>query len=248
MKVKKCPYCGKRVSFLSTFSSRRKGEYVCERCGKESKVIIDKRMFFLFAVAVVISLAIMAGWIFAGLLSNPLGILLVAIPLVIFEFFTPKFVYYEPLKKYKKSMEARKAGIAYSDNLVTSDLNEKEKIVFPTPVQSEPAQATQNFQINSDVFNKIRAERNAARAELQGKELISDSAKINADDEENFVSIINDVSEQHVSTQAPLRKIHSEVKPKATIERSRHYIPIESDSHEEVKKSTGNRYSSNRKF
>lgn len=248
MKIKKCPYCGKRVSYFSAFSSRRKGEYVCERCGKESKVIINKKIFFLFALAVVISLAIMAGWIFAGLLSNPLGILLVAVPLVIFELFTPKFVRYEPLKKYKKSMEARKAGIAYSDNLVTSDLDEKEKISFTAPIQNEPLQATQSFQINSDVFNKIRAERNAARAELQGKELISDSAKISTGDEENFVSIINDVSEQHVSTQAPLKKIHSEVKPKVTIERSRHYIPIESDSHEEVKKATGNRYSSNRKF
>lgn len=50
----------------------------------------------------------MAGWILAGLVSNPLGILLVAIPLIIFTAASPNFVHYEPYKKYRKSMEAKK--------------------------------------------------------------------------------------------------------------------------------------------
>lgn len=78
----------------------------------------------------VISLAIMAGWILAGLVSNPLGILLVAIPLIIFTAASPNFVHYEPYKKYRKSMEAKKAGIAYSDNLLTSELDEDENYTF----------------------------------------------------------------------------------------------------------------------
>ena len=83
MKMRKCPYCGRRISYTSSFASRRKAEYICQKCGKESKVVIDKKVILFFVVAAVISLAIMAGWILAGLVSNPLGILLVAIPLVL---------------------------------------------------------------------------------------------------------------------------------------------------------------------
>lgn len=118
MKMRKCPYCGRRISYTSSFASRRKAEYICQKCGKESKVAVDKKVILFFIVAVVISLAIMAGWILAGLVSNPLGILLVAIPLIIFTAASPNFVHYEPYKKYRKSMEAKKAGIAYSDNLL----------------------------------------------------------------------------------------------------------------------------------
>ena len=75
MKMRKCPYCGRRISYASSFASRRKAEYICQKCGKESKVAVDKKVILFFIVAVVISLAIMAGWILAGLVSNPLGIL-----------------------------------------------------------------------------------------------------------------------------------------------------------------------------
>lgn len=107
MKMRKCPYCGRRISYASSFASRRKAEYICQKCGKESKVAVDKKIILFFIVAVVISLAIMAGWILAGLVSNPLGILLVAIPLIIFTAASPNFVHYEPYKKYRKSMEAK---------------------------------------------------------------------------------------------------------------------------------------------
>lgn len=99
MKMRKCPYCGRRISYTSSFASRRKAEYICQKCGKESKVAVDKKVILFFIVAVVISLAIMAGWILAGLVSNPLGILLVAIPLIIFTAASPSFVHYEPYKK-----------------------------------------------------------------------------------------------------------------------------------------------------
>ena len=136
MKMRKCPYCGRRISYTSAFASRRKAEFVCQKCGKESKVAVNKKVILIFILAVVISLAIMSGWIMAGLSSNPLGILLVAIPLIIFAALTPSFVHYEPFKKYKKSMEAKKAGIAYSDNLLTSELDKDDNYTFPSIILS----------------------------------------------------------------------------------------------------------------
>ncbi|MCD8026544.1 MAG: hypothetical protein LUF33_06370 [Clostridiales bacterium] len=117
MKVKRCPYCERRVSYSSAYSCRRKGEYFCERCGKESRVVVNKTIYLLFAVFALVTLGIMAGWLYSGLASNIFGVVLVAVPLIIFMMITPKFLYFEPLKKYKKSIEAKKAGFEYSDNL-----------------------------------------------------------------------------------------------------------------------------------
>jgi CXXC-20-CXXC protein len=243
MKMRKCPYCGRRISYTSSFASRRKAEYICQKCGKESKVAVDKKIILFFIVAVVISLAIMAGWILAGLVSNPLGILLVAIPLIIFTAVSPNFVHYEPYKKYRKSMEAKKAGIAYSDNLLTSELDEDENYTFPsiTPQQND---TDDNFEINTDVFNKIRAERNAARQRLDSNEISSDSSSF---EKQEYVSVINNTSENHASSGATLKKIHSEMPQHHAVNRSRHYINSEEAS-ENKKTDDGNRYSVNRKF
>ena len=32
----RCPYCGKRISYFTALSIRRRGEYYCKRCKKES--------------------------------------------------------------------------------------------------------------------------------------------------------------------------------------------------------------------
>lgn len=241
MENRKCPYCSKRISYISAYSSRRKAEYVCERCGKESKVVVNRKVVLAFLLSVVISVAIMVGWIFAGLAHNPLGILLVAVPFIIFTVISPKFVKFVPLKKYKKSMEARKAGIEYSNNLMTSELEENVGYTF-----GASADTGSDFKINSDVFNTIRAERNAAREKLKDDELISDSSEIKkpAEKSESYVPVIKNVSEKHSSDDVPLKKIHSETTPRMS--RTRHYIPEQEEK--EPKKPDGNRYSANRKF
>lgn len=241
MKNRKCPYCSKRISYVSAYASRRKAEYVCERCGKESKVVVNKKVILAFIFSAVIAVAIMVGWIYAGLSYNPLGILLVAVPLIIFTVISPKFVKFVPLKKYKKSMEARKAGIEYSDNLMISELEENDGYTF-----GASADTGSGFKINSDVFNTIRAERNAAREKLMDNELVSDSSEMQKTDEskESYVPVINNVSEKHSSDDVPLKKIHSD--STVNMARNRHYIP--SQEEKEPKKPDGNRYSANRKF
>lgn len=241
MKNRKCPYCSKRISYVSAYASRRKAEYVCERCGKESKVVVNKKVILAFIFSAVIAVAIMVGWIYAGLSYNPLGILLVAVPLIIFTVISPKFVKFVPLKKYKKSMEARKAGIEYSDNLMISELEENDGYTF-----GASADTGSSFKINSDVFNTIRAERNAAREKLMYNEPVSDSSEMQKTDEskESYVPVINNVSEKHSSDDVPLKKIHSD--STVNMARNRHYIP--SQEEKEPKKPDGNRYSANRKF
>ena len=200
-KKQRCPYCGRRMSYFSAFFSRRKAEYVCERCGKESKVVISKIIIPIFIIAASISLAIMGAWFVLKQMSNPLGILLVAAPLLIFLFVSPKFVQLEPLKKYKKSMEAKKAGIEFSDNLNALEIDDEK---------GTPLDNSGQFKVNADLFNQIKAERSTPREQANGNNLVSDSKQFEKD---SFVTVNQDVREEHSTTSVPLKKLHSEGSP-----------------------------------
>lgn len=240
-KKKKCPYCGKRISYFSSYFSRRKAEFVCPRCKKESRVVINKFVILAFVICALISVAVMVLWLMLGYASNPLGILLVAIPLIVFALISPRFVRYEPLKKYKKSMEARKAGIEYSDNLLVSEIDD---------TGSTASYDSGAFHINSDIFNEIKAERSIAKEQAEQNEIISDSSsKLGSTN----VYDIENVRENHAVSDAPLKRIRPN--------RSRHYIDAdvsetvsaaEQDDLEDIelepRKPEGNRYSANRKF
>ena len=110
MKKKKCPYCGRRVPYSVAFSRRRKAEYVCKNCGRESRVVINRSVILAFIICAIISIAIFVLWVYLKLTYNPLGIVAIAVPLIIFTIISPRFVRFEPLRKYKKTMEAKKAG------------------------------------------------------------------------------------------------------------------------------------------
>ena len=233
-KKKKCPYCGKRISYFSSFFSRRKAEFICPRCHKESRVVINKFVILALVICALISVGVMAAWISLGLVGNPLGILLVAVPMIIFGVISPRFVNYEPFKKYEKSMEARKAGIEYSDNLTISDIDS---------TGSSPLSDSGGFRINSDVFNEIKAERAMVREQGEQENIVSSSDSMGGTN----VYDIESVRENHAGSDAPLKKLghHSS--------RSRHYIAEdeteeqpEPEAEEELP--NGNRYSANRKF
>ena len=241
MKAKKCPYCSKRISYVSGFSSRRKSEYICTRCGKESKVVINKMIFVGFALAVAAAAGIMLYWIKSGNISNPLGILIVAAPLVIFMLITPAFLKYMPLKKYKKSMEAKKAGRVYSEN-ITGDIAD-EFDFKPIKTAYTVENTAPEVAIDTDVFNKLKQKRDAERMQLQQKINKPDDAE--KDKTVSFVPVINDVSENHASADAPLKKIRTD--SDAGFSRSRHYIEPKEES-DGTKKSDTNKYTANRKF
>lgn len=255
-KKNRCPYCGKRITYSEKFSYRRKAEYVCPRCGKESRVFINKKVILVFIICAILAAAIMTAWIVLDLTSNPLGILAVAFPLIIFGLVSPNFVRFEPLKKYQKSMEAKRAGIEYSDNLSISELDEEVGYV----------EGSNQFQINNDVFNKIKAERNATVVQAEDSDLVSDSAELENNIDSNigsgekmpYVEVTEDVRENHsAADDSPLKKIHSEG---TRINRSRHYIEEPVSAEEEIfgssentepkmsEKPDNNRFSANRRF
>ncbi|MED9968984.1 MAG: hypothetical protein UFA98_03095 [Ruminococcus sp.] len=220
---KRCPYCGKRVPYFSAYMSRRKAEYTCVRCGKESRVIIIKAVIVSFIICLVLSLSIFAAWIIMKMTSNPLGIVAVAFPLIVFLLISPKYVRFEPLKKYKNSMEARKAGLEYSDSFAISSIDDEKTTV---------SDATGQFKINEDVFNKIKSERGASKEQAESENIVSHSDHVEATKPgESYVPVNESVRNRHASDSAPLKKIHSEG---TRINRVRHYIPAPQSEEETV--------------
>lgn len=220
---KRCPYCGKRVPYFSAYMSRRKAEYTCVRCGKESRVIIIKAVIVSFIICLALSLAIFAAWIIMKMTSNPLGIAAVAFPLIVFLLISPKYVRFEPLKKYKNSMEARKAGLEYSDSFAIGSIDDEKTTV---------SDATGQFKINEDIFNKIKSERSASKEQSESENIVSHSGQPEASQpEERYVPVNENVRSRHASGNSPLKKINSDG---TRINRVRHYIPTPEPEEETV--------------
>ena len=154
----KCPYCGKNVSYPVAFLLRRRGEYFCKKCKKESNVHFSKWVWVAVLFTVLLSLMILVYFLFMTDRENLWYILAVMIPYIIFYLCSPFFIRLRPKKKFQDSLydtgmgdasaadpdptaaQAAKAVPAFVDDIVLEDENYK-------PV------------IDSNVFNSIKEER-----------------------------------------------------------------------------------------
>lgn len=144
MKLAKCPYCGRRLSYPSAFMYKSKGEYTCTRCKKKSNVSIDKKMWLLFILVFLIALVstiLIVMYIAAEAYAS---FLLVMIPFFIFYLLVPFFVKLRPLKKYREFVTQQQKYSA------------KQDIIAPI---TESNYVTDEPMINTDVFNQIKAKR-----------------------------------------------------------------------------------------
>lgn len=253
MKAKKCPYCGRRIPYLTVFDEKKQGEHICHRCGKESKIIVRKKIYGFFLLAVLCSAVIAALWIVSGYINKIWGVFLVAVPLVIFYLSTPGFIKILPLKKYKKSMEAAKAAREYS-----GDIQFKQSSVGNIP-DEEPEKTpliTQgdDFSINSQVFTSIKANRKKPATEDEANDNSASGKTVVVEKSpEKYIPVIENSREAHASSSenVPLRRIHKERPDYSDSQQEAEDVRIYSKKEEPAekkKKSDGSRYSSNRRF
>lgn len=143
MKLAKCPYCGRRLSYPTAFEYKSKGEYMCSRCKKESNVYINKKMWLAFFLALMVAAIIMTLVIMFIAEKSILSFLLVMIPFFVFYLFVPFFVTLRPLKKYR-------------DAVTLQQKLKKPDIISPISGsnidENEPV-------INRDIFNQIKSKR-----------------------------------------------------------------------------------------
>lgn len=154
----KCPYCGKEVSYPMAFLLRRRGEYFCKKCKKESNVYISKKIWIVFFIVLILSVSIMLYFLLMTFKDNLIYVPVALVPFVIFYLLVPLFVRLRPKKKFQDSL--------YDTEMVESPNAD------PDPTMAKSAKVVPAFvddivlgdddykpAIDSDVFNTIKEER-----------------------------------------------------------------------------------------
>ena len=166
MKITKCPYCGKQLTFMQAFIVRNRGEFFCNKCKKESNILIRKALIGPFVGATVLSLLILLLFFVATDRTNLWFMLFVALPFLGFYLLTP---FYVELKPRKKHMDA-----LYDTGMIDSPIVDpdptmaKTSRVIPTFVDDVVLTDHDKPVINADVFNAIKEERKIMEQESSG--------------------------------------------------------------------------------
>ena len=221
MKNKKCPYCGRRISYFTVFHEKKHGLYTCTRCKKECKIKTDFRLIIAFIAMCLAVVLFIILWNSSKNYNNFFGVVIVALALMVFYFLTPLFVRFVPLKKYKRNSEESQQ-------------------------QTIDSAGNENFHFNRDAFEKVRQNRAANQPKSAGEKA---NKVIEEIESEPYVPIIKDVSSSHASSDAPLRKVQKtppqiriiEAEPEYQDEDVRTYVP-------KAKRPDGSKYTANRKF
>lgn len=98
----KCPYCGKKISYLSSIKERADGEHYCKRCKRNSTIYFVRNIKIFIIVICLIALAMLSLFVFTPLRGNFLCIFLMFIPFIIFYLCIPLFIRFVPIKHKKK--------------------------------------------------------------------------------------------------------------------------------------------------
>ena len=98
LKMTKCPYCKGRVSYITGFIIKTKGEYVCNTCKGVSNVLLNKTLYAVASGICILALLIMMIYTSSCDHGDPIGILLVLLPFIAFYLIVPFFVRLEPCK------------------------------------------------------------------------------------------------------------------------------------------------------
>ena len=154
----RCPYCDKELSYVKVMSIRRRGEYYCNKCKKESNIHINKTIWIFFVCMMIPALVILGYYLFMTDRENVLFVLFVAIPFLLFYLFSPLFVRLRPKKKFQDAL--------YDTEMVNTPM------ANPDPTMASSAKVAPAFMddigmsdddykpaINADVFNAIKEER-----------------------------------------------------------------------------------------
>lgn len=60
----KCPYCGTKLNYAKTWALKRRGEYICPKCGGLSNVRLDPLLYRIGILAILIGAVFCAvGWL-----------------------------------------------------------------------------------------------------------------------------------------------------------------------------------------
>lgn len=196
MKLAKCPYCGKRVSYFTAFFMHNEGEHLCDKCKKESNVVIKKSIWGPFIAAVVIAILIVLGFLMVTDRTNFWFMLFVAVPFFVFYCFTPFFIVLKPKKKHMDSL--------YDTHMVEAPrVVPQTSKVLPTFVDDVILDDDEfKPSIDQDIFEAIKKDRSAVAKVDGGTKPISSFENISsnvapASDKTMPVADLKEIAQKH---------------------------------------------------
>lgn len=166
MKISKCPYCGKKLTYFQAYFLHNRGEFFCNKCKKESNVLIKKVLLIPFIIALLLSLLILALFLFMTDRTNLWFMFFVAVPFIGFYMLTPFFIDLKPRKKHM--------DVLYDTGIVESPIVDPDPTVASSskvvPAFVDDVVLTEDNKpvINKDVFNAIKEERKIVEDESSG--------------------------------------------------------------------------------
>lgn len=215
MNQRQCPYCGKPISYPAAFLLRRRGEYFCKKCKKESNVYLNKTIWIAFFFTFLISFAGLMYFLFMTNRENLWFILVVMIPYLIFYLCSPLFVRLRPKKKFQDSLYDTGMGDAPAadpDPTVAQSAKVVPAFVDDIVLGDEDYKPA----IDSDVFNSIKEERRVI-AETDGGtrsfdrfENISSSGTIGSTMQVDSLSDIPKIEEEKLTPSQLVERILEE--------------------------------------
>lgn len=191
MKITKCPYCSKQLTYFQAFFVRNKGEYFCNKCKKESNVLIRKSLIAPFIIAFVVSLIILLLFFTLTDKTSFWFVFLVALPFFGFYLLTPFFIDLKPRKKHMDSLYD--TGIVESPIADPDPTVAQSSTVVPAFVDDVVLTDDDKPVINKDIFNAIKEERKI-------KEAASGDTK-------SFSKFENTATNENISSTMPVKSI-----------------------------------------
>lgn len=102
----KCPYCGKKISYLTAIRERANGEHSCKKCKRNSTIYFIKNIKVFIVIICLIAAAMLAVFLFTPLRGNFFCIFFMFIPFIIFYMCIPFFIRFVPLIRKKRPKKA----------------------------------------------------------------------------------------------------------------------------------------------
>lgn len=100
MKLIKCPYCGKNMSYFSALIGKNSSVYKCRGCMKTSNVYIVKNLFKIYLIFAVIAIVSVVLFLNFGNTGSLQGLWFAIVPFVLFYAICPLFVRLKPMQIY----------------------------------------------------------------------------------------------------------------------------------------------------
>lgn len=105
LRLTRCPYCHRKISFFGAMILKTKGEYCCTRCNCISNVVIKRSIYGIASFACILAMLILVLYLSFGDHGSIWGVVYLLLPFLLLYIIIPFFVGLEPCND--KSAENR---------------------------------------------------------------------------------------------------------------------------------------------